>query len=94
MTEKYNNIERTDLILQCVEKDEEIQFYEKQIKKQQVLTKSDIMEQFHCESDKALRILKMMFQMGYGNKIGKEYYVSLNSQLDFLDKMRGKEVFI
>ena len=66
----------------------------KQIKKQQVLTKSDIMEQFHCESDKALRILKMMFQMGYGNKIGKEYYVSLNSQLDFLDKMRGKEVFI
>ena len=52
------------------------------------------MEQFHCESDKALRILKMMFQMGYGNKIGKEYYVSLNSQLDFLDKMRGKEVFI
>ena len=87
-------MERTDLILQCVEKDEEIQFYEKQIKKQQVLTKSDIMEQFHCESDKALRILKMMFQMGYGNKIGKEYYVSLNSQLDFLDKMTGKEVFI
>ena len=32
MTEKYTNMERTDLILQCIEKDEEIQFYEKQIK--------------------------------------------------------------
>ena len=31
--------------------------------------------------------------MGYGNKIGKEYYIS-PAQNDFLTAMRGKEVFI
>ena len=56
--------------------------------------KTDIMSIYKCESNKALRILKLMFQMGYGNKIGKEYYISLESQNDFLTAMRGKEVFI
>ena len=41
------------------------------LKKYQVLTKTDIMSIYKCESNKALRILKLMFQMGYGNKIGK-----------------------
>ena len=49
---------------------------------------------YKCESNKALKILKLMFQMGYGNKIGKEYYISLESQSDFLADMKGKEVFI
>ena len=49
---------------------------------------------YKCESNKSLRILNLMFQMGYGNKIGKEYYISLESQNDFLTAMRGKEVFI
>ncbi|MFR8222426.1 MAG: hypothetical protein ACLU9T_16070 [Blautia faecis] len=38
-------------------------------------------------------ILKLMFQMGYGNKIGKEYYVSQKAQEDF-ENMVGKEVYI
>ena len=59
-----------------------------------MLCKNDIMEIYHCESNKALRILKLMFQMGYGNKIGKEYYISQKSQEDFIEKMAGKEVYI
>ena len=50
----------------------------------ELLNKSDIMSLYGCESNKALRILKLMFQMGYGNKIGKEYF----------ECMAGKEVFI
>ena len=49
---------------------------------------------YKCESNKALRILKLMFQMGYGNKIGKEYYISKESQAEFIKDMAGKEVFI
>ena len=58
------------------------------------LGKKEIMDVYHCESDKALRILKLMFQMGYGNKIGKEYYVSQKAQEDFLKNMVGKKVYI
>ncbi|MDD6481432.1 MAG: hypothetical protein PUF65_04000, partial [Lachnospiraceae bacterium] len=42
----------------------------------------------------SLRIMKMMFQMGYAIKIGKMYYISLESQAEFLEKMKGKEVFM
>lgn len=59
-----------------------------------MLSKQDIMEIYHCESNKALRILKVMFHMGYGNKIGKEYYASRQSHEDFVAAMAGKEVFI
>ena len=64
------------------------------INQQKMLCKNDIMEIYNCESNKALRILKLMFQMGYGNKIGKEYYISQKSQEDFIEKMAGKEVYI
>ena len=30
--------------------------------------------------------------MGYGNKIGKEYYVEKESLLQFLEKFKGKEI--
>ena len=90
----YDNMSKEELIAQCVDKDNEIDTYIEQINQHQVLTKNDIMRMYKCESNKALRILKLMFQMGYGNKIGKEYYISLASQNDFLTDMRGKEVFI
>lgn len=59
-----------------------------------MLGKSDIMQIYHCESNKALKILKVMFNMGYGSKIGKEYYASKQSHDAFIKDMAGKEVFI
>lgn len=85
---------KDELIAQCIDKDNQLDYYANQVKKYQVLTKADIMSIYKCESNKALKILKLMFQMGYGNKIGKEYYISLDSQSDFLTDMKGKEVFI
>ena len=57
-------------------------------------SKKDIMEIFHCESDKALRILKIMFQMKEANKIGKEYYVKKQALDRFMEDMRGKAIYI
>lgn len=52
------------------------------------------MKIFKCESDKALKILKIMFQMKEANKIGKEYYVDKESLLQFLEKYKGEEILI
>lgn len=49
---------------------------------------------YKCENNKALRVLKIMYQMGYGNKIGKEYYISLDAHNSFLVNIQGKDVFI
>lgn len=59
-----------------------------------IYDKKDIMKIFKCESDKALKILKVMYQMHEANKIGKEYYVDKNSLLDFLEKYKGEEILI
>ena len=56
--------------------------------------KKDIMKLFNCESDKALKILKVMYQMKEANKIGKEYYVEKDALLSFFKDMRGKELVI
>lgn len=56
--------------------------------------KKEIMEIFHCESDKALKILKIMFQMREANKIGREYYVSKKALEKFMDDMKGKTIYI
>ena len=56
--------------------------------------KTDIMKLFKCESDKALKILKIMFQMNEANKIGREYYVDRETLFRFLDDMKGKELHI
>lgn len=95
-TTDYNILDKEELIQLCYNKDYTINECMNSIQKSslKVLGKKDIMEIYHCESDKALKILKLMFQMGYGNKIGKEYYVTRKSQEDFIDNMRGKEVFI
>lgn len=90
----YDIMTKEELVAQCINKDEKIDLYISEINKKQILAKADIMNMYKCESNKALRILKLMFQMGYGTKIGKEYYISLDSQLKFLDDMKGKQVFI
>ena len=94
MSKIYDNMSKDELIAQCVEKDNQLEVYCSEIKKYQILNKNDIMNIYKCESNKALRILKLMFQMGYGSKIGKEYYISLESQNEFLREMKGKEIFI
>lgn len=94
MNKIYDEMSKDELIAQCIDKDNQLDYYINQLKKCRILTKTDIMSIYKCESNKALKILKLMFQMGYGNKIGKEYYISLESQSDFLTDMKGKEVFI
>lgn len=59
-----------------------------------VYNKHDIMMIFQCESDKALKILKIMYQMKMANKIGKEYYVERESLIRFLDDFKGLEILI
>ena len=49
---------------------------------------------FKCESDKALKILKIMFQMKFANKIGKEYYVEKENLIEFLNSYKGEEILI
>ena len=56
--------------------------------------KKDIMKIFNCESDKALKILKIMFQMREANKIGKEYYVEKDALKRFMSDMKGKAIHI
>lgn len=94
--QNYNNMSKDELAQLCVNKDAIIEKCMDELKNigTKILNKKDIMELYGCESNKALRILKVMFQMGYGNKIGKEYYVSQKSQEDFMECMVGKDVFI
>ena len=56
--------------------------------------KKDIMRIFNCESDKALKILKIIFQMKEGNKIGREYYVKKQALDSFMEDMKGKALYI
>lgn len=56
--------------------------------------KKDIMRIFNCESDKALKILKILFQMHEANKIGREYYVGKQALDRFMEDMKGKAIHI
>lgn len=60
----------------------------------EIYNKKCIMNLYGCESDKALKILKLLFQMGYGNKIGREYYITRKAHDQFLENMAGREVFL
>ena len=94
--QNYDTMTKEELIQLCSDKDVMIETCIESLKmnQQKMLCKKDIMDIYNCESNKALRILKLMFQMGYGNKIGKEYYISQESQNEFIKNMVGKEVYI
>ena len=65
------------------------------VKKENVLyNKKDIMNIFSCESDKVLRILRLLYSMKEATKIGREYYISKESFDQFVEDMKGKEVII
>mgnify|MGYP004535140635 CR=1 FL=1 len=59
-----------------------------------LLGKSELMKIYGCEADKALRILKVMFQMGLATKIGKTYQTTREKHEKFVELMLGKEVQI
>ncbi len=59
-----------------------------------LLTKKDIMNIYKCKGDKALRLLKFMYDVGYANKFGKEYYVTNGALNKFLGDYAGKNVMI
>lgn len=92
----YDKMTRDELMHLCIEKDEMINKCISSLKicEFEALNKDDIMVIYKCQNNKALKILKVMFQMGYGNRIGKEYYTTRKYLEEFMDCMNGKEVFI
>lgn len=66
----------------------------KEIEEKMILNKKDIMMLYNCRSEKALNILKFMFQTGFGNRIGKQYYITPEAHRKFLEFYAGKEVII
>lgn len=51
--------------------------------KQDYISKKDIMRMYDCESDKALRILKLMYNIKYAFKVGKQYYTTAEYNAKF-----------
>lgn len=62
--------------------------------KLKVYKKNDIMELLSCESDKALRFLKLSQQTGHAIKIGKEYQITRENLEKFLKEYEGKSLII
>ncbi len=60
----------------------------------EIYGKSDIKILLACEDDKALRFLKVLFQMKYAIKIGKEYYIKKSDFDDFFANNLGKSIAI
>lgn len=69
-------------------------YVDKQKKCIEIYGKKDIMNIFKCESNKALRILRTMYQMNEANKIGREYYTDQESLNRFLNDYKGKKIYI
>lgn len=95
-TKKYDEMTKNELVKTCLVKDEMIDKCIISLKssEKRLLNKEDIMAKYKCENDKALKILKLMCQTGFGIKIGKEYYVSEKAHDDFLNLYAGKNVAI
>ena len=64
MISDYESMTKEQLIDACRKKDQTI--FQTAQKSRVNYGKSDIMSMFGCEGNKALRILKLMWQMGYG----------------------------
>ena len=52
------------------------------------------MRMYDCESDKALRILKLMYNIKYAFKVGKQYYTTAEYNAKFFELYKGKNVII
>ena len=95
-TRDYYEMTKEELIESCQQKDSAIREYVSRANQgvDTMYSKSDIMDLYHNKSDWALRFLKLLFQMGYANKIGKEYFVPKCRHDDFVRTFSGKEVSI
>lgn len=60
----------------------------------ELLDKEAIMQIFNCQSDKSLKILKLMYANSFGCKIGKEYYITRNEFIKFMNSYKGKPLVI
>ena len=49
---------------------------------------------YDCESDKALRILKLMYNIKYAFKVGKQYYTTAEYNKQFFELYKGKSVIV
>jgi len=56
--------------------------------------KEEIMQLLGCGNQKALNLLKLLFQMEYANKIGKSYIVTVENFDRFLEDFKGKEIAV
>ena len=59
-----------------------------------LLTKSDIIDIFECEDQKALKLMRLLQSMGYAIRIGREYYIQKSRLVDFLTEMEGRKVVL
>ena len=62
--------------------------------KNELLGKDDIIRIFKCENEKALKILRVAFDMRYATKIGKEYYIEKTKLDEFMNDVRGRKVVL
>ena len=62
--------------------------------KNELLGKDDIIRIFKCENEKALKILRVAFDMQYATRIGKEYYIEKTKLDEFMNDVRGRKVVL
>lgn len=61
---------------------------------QKYIGKKDVMQMYGCESDKALRILKCMYNIQFAFKLGNRYYTTEEYNRKFFELYKGKKVLI
>ena len=93
---RYEEMSNVELMGVIAEKDSVIDGLVDKLKRNEtsLLGKNEIMEVYHCQSNKALQILKHMMMCKFAVKVGKEYYCTPENHAKFISQMSGKEVFI
>ncbi len=94
LCERYRNLVTIEDLMEEDDYNENDKYeFEEEIYKT-IYNKDDIKVLLKCEDDKALRFLKVLFQMKYSIKIGKEYYVKREDFDDFFTHHLGQSIAI
>lgn len=64
------------------------------IETKDVYTVDDLEALFKCKRQKAMNIMKFMWQTKYATQLGKQYYVSRDRLYDFMNDNAGKQIYI
>ena len=93
---RYEDMSNVELLGVIAEKDSVIDGLVNKLKRNEtnLMGKDEIMKAYHCQSNKALQILKHMMVCKFAVNIGKEYYCTPENHHKFITQMSGKEVFI